>query len=639
MTETLRDSRAEKFPSLNKLRQIFTLKNRTTRRGLFIGGSFILGYIVSGTIGIQMWEYSNSAAFCTTVCHDVHPEERVAYQDSYHASVGCTECHLSREGILKNLPLKAGHVRHLPEALLGQYGRPVEWDTLGAASESCERCHWTPADQGDKVLEIRRFLPDKDNTEKRTYLVLKIGGSKVDPLNTGMGYGIHWHALNTVEYIATDEHKQDIRWVRATLPDGPTVEYNDVTNPLSAEEIAEAEKRVMDCVDCHNRVGHPFPPPERVIDDALAEGQVSQDLPFIKKEMLDLLTANYANKDEALAAIESWKAQYKTTYPKVGASQAAAIEQAAETANELLTRLMFEKAEITWHSFIDNGGHKEFAGCFRCHDGKHLSPEGESIRLHCNICHSIPVTVDPGGQPPEVPAAVLQEPASHLETNFMADHRFQANSVCADCHSDVAFGSDDSSFCATSSCHGQAWPLVDLDAAFPHPIPLEGKHAEVWCHDCHEGVKKPEYQCANCHQPPGESHFGPDCEDCHTPTSFKEATIPPELHPVPLVGAHQRATCDVCHAEGKRVPEYVCSNCHRPPENHLEGTCDTCHTPEGWTESAASLVAQAPQIPHTLDGRDDCLLCHEPTGQVKPAPANHKDFINEQCTVCHKLTP
>jgi hypothetical protein len=284
----------------------------------------------------------------------------------------------------------------------------------------------------------------------------------------------------------------------------------------------------------------------------------------------------------------------------------------------------------------------------------------------------------------------------------VADHRFQASDDCVDCHGELAFGGDDSSFCALSACHGQAWPSVDLDAAFPHPIALEGKHTEVWCHSCHEGVKKPEYQCANCHEPamephfgeicedchtpdgfeqadmvtdfehpvllegphatldciachtagqslvyecaachqsPGESHFGPVCSDCHTPTTFKGATLAGELHPVPLIGAHQRATCDICHAEGTRVPEYVCSNCHRPPENHLEGPCDTRHTPEGWSESAASLAAQVPQITHTLDGRDDCLMCHDPAGQVKPAPDNHEGYANEQCSSCHKVAP
>jgi hypothetical protein len=50
-------------------------------------------------------------------------------------------------------------------------------------------------------------------------------------------------------------------------------------------------------------------------------------------------------------------------------------------------------------------------------------------------------------------------------------------------------------------------------------------------------------------------------------------------------------------------------------------------------------VAQAPQITHPLDGRDDCLLCHDLAKEIKPAPANHKDFINQQCTLCHKLAP
>jgi mono/diheme cytochrome c family protein len=121
-------------------------------------------------------------------------------------------------------------------------------------------------------------------------------------------------------------------------------------------------------------------------------------------------------------------------------------------------------------------------------------------------------------------------------------------------------------------------------------------------------------------------------------TGAEEVTLPAEPHPVPLVGAHQRATCEACHAKGEQVPEYVCTNCHQPPENHLEEACDTCHTPEGWAESAVS-VDQASQIPHTLDGRDDCLLCHDPTGQIKPAPADHEGRSNGQCTLCHKLAP
>ena len=665
------------------------------RTVLLIGGAFILGFLVLGVIAIQVWEYSNSVDFCANACHDVHPEEVAAFQDSFHANVKCTECHMGRGGTLENILRKASHFRHLPEVLFDAYDRPLESETMRPANESCEKCHWPPAFHGDTVREIQRFQQDEENTEKRTYLILKTGaGSRLK----GLGYGIHWHITNPVEYIATDEHKQDIAWVRTTLPDDRTIEYNDVTNPLSPDEIESAESKVMDCVDCHNRVGHPFPSPENLTDEALASGALSQALPYAKKEMLGVLSAPYTSQEEALESVDVVRARYEAEHPEVATSDPEDIEQADELAKQLLEQLVFEEPGVTWRDFDDNGKHKDFAGCFRCHDGKHLSESGESIRLHCNICHNVPETVTAGERPPQVPLSYVEEPASHVETNFIADHRFLANDECESCHGKVEFGSDDSSFCANSSCHGRSWPYVELDAAFPHPIELEGKHAEVWCHDCHAGVEKPEYVCANCHeppmephfgttcedchtpqgweladlgdfqhpvalegahavlacsdchtageeltyecadchQPPSETHFGPNCEECHTPTSFGDATLPPELHPVPLVGAHQRATCDVCHADGQRVPEYVCSNCHKPPENHLPGTCDTCHTPEGFAESAALLVSVAPEIEHPLEGRDDCLMCHDPAGQIRPAPSNHTDYENEQCVLCHK---
>jgi hypothetical protein len=675
-----------------------SLRNPATRRTLLTGVAFIAGFIVLAVLGIQLWEWSNSTAFCANACHDVHPEEPAAYQDSYHARVLCTECHISRVGTLYNITLKASHLQHLPAVLLNRYEHPLEAETLRPVNESCELCHWPPAFHGDTVREIRHFEQDEENTEERTYLILRTGGGERE---RGLGQGIHWHIENQVEFITANEDDQDIPWIRATFPDGSVVEYNDVTDPLSAEEIAAAEIHVMDCVDCHNRIGHPFAAPDQLIDRAIAEGRLSADLPFIKHELMTLFTASYADQEEALEAVGTLRTRYASAHPEAAATHADELEQAAQLAEELITRLVFEEPGITWMSFPNNsghGGHAEFAGCFRCHDGRHLSAEGESIRLHCNICHSIPLRTGAGDRPPAMPLTSIQEPPSHLATNFVADHRFQASEECTVCHGEVAFGSDDSSFCANSACHGQAWPSVELDAAFPHPIELEGAHAEVWCHTCHEGVERPApecancheppmephfgdtcedchtpqgfelaelagfehpvelegahatldclachtagqsltYECAACHEPPSDTHFGPDCEDCHTPAGFQGAELPPELHPVPLIGAHLRATCNVCHAEGARVPEYVCTNCHLPPPDHLEGACDNCHTPEGWEESAAFIVDISPAIPHTLAGREDCLLCHDPAGQIEPAPADHRDRTVPQCGLCHR---
>jgi hypothetical protein len=32
-------------------------------------------------------------------------------------------------------------------------------------------------------------------------------------------------------------------------------------------------------------------------------------------------------------------------------------------------------------------------------------------------------------------------------------------------------------------------------------------------------------------------------------------------------------------------------------------------------------------------------MCHNPAGQIKPAPLDHEDRVNEQCGLCHKAAP
>ena len=85
--------------------------------------------------------------------------------------------------------------------------------------------------------------------------------------------------------------------------------------------------------------------------------------------------------------------------------------------------------------------------------------------------------------------------------------------------------------------------------------------------------------------------------------------------------------------------DFVCENCHPRPENHLSGACQVCHTPEGFAESVSFFVALAPEISHEIDGREDCLLCHDPDGDIEAAPANHRDYVVEQCSLCHKAEP
>jgi nitrate/TMAO reductase-like tetraheme cytochrome c subunit len=547
------------------------------QQGLIVAGVFIGGFIILGVISIQVWEATNTSAFCANVCHDVHPEEPTAYQDSYHAEVKCVECHMGRVSTLRKIALKASHSRHLPETLFQQYERPIEAETLIPPDQSCERCHWPPSFHGDTIRVIDHYLQDQENSLIRTFLALRTGsgGARVE----GVGKGIHWHIANQVEFISTDEDKEEIRWVRATFPDGRTVEYNDATDPLTAEEITAAEPEAMDCVDCHNQVGHPFYSPDTLVDLAMQTGRLSTELPYAKEEMMNLLTREYESQEQALEAAAALREQYETRHPAIAQDYQEEIEQAVAEAKDLIKVVVFEEEGITWESFPDHmghGGHKPFAGCFRCHNGTLQSEEGAPVRISCNLCHSIPEMVPGTEKPAEVPAARVEGPPSHQEVDFLAEHRWQADEACGECHGEISFGTDDSSFCANSACHGTEWPELELDPTQEHPIPLEGAHAEVWCHDCHEGTRAPEYECANCHEPPPD-HFGPQCENCHTPAGWASVSLDAvgesfdaEAHPFPLNHGGADRDCTLCHP-GSDFTTYTCFICHAP------GTTRTFH--------------------------------------------------------------
>lgn len=478
--------------------------------------SGVLALVVVGAAGVAVWEYTNSNAFCGTRCHTM-PPEYVAFTNSLHARVNCVECHVGRVNAFRQVWLKSGHGGHLVSLIADSYERPIQLKTLRPARETCELCHWPQAVYQDRVEDIRHYAPDEANTPSTTFMIMRTGGGSKQE---GRGKGIHWHIENTVQYIALDKGKQNIPWVRVIDSDGTGTDYVDVTQELPPDLLSGAYPvRQMDCLDCHNRSAHLFRSPDQSLDEALLSGQIDSSLPFIKQKGVELLSAAYSTIEEGTAAIAKLPDFYRESYPQVYEAKRDAILRAAGVISRILEETTFPNMSVGWSTYPDMEGHKDSPGCFRCHDGKHLNERGEAIRLQCNLCHSIPVVLhaqettkanELGKQ--RLPAA---EPPSHQAPSFMADHRFQANESCQECHGQVTFGTDDTSFCSNSACHGQKWPQVHLDAGQPHPIPLEGAHAETWCYRCHDGQRKPAYICANCHEAP-HTPGHEQCEQCHT---------------------------------------------------------------------------------------------------------------------------
>jgi hypothetical protein len=81
--------------------------------------------------------------------------------------------------------------------------------------------------------------------------------------------------------------------------------------------------------------------------------------------------------------------------------------------------------KLNWQTHPNNLGHLYFNGCFRCHDGQHVSPEGKVISKDCNLCHTVMRQEDGGTRLAAAPRLNFKHP---VDLGDMT----QVN--CSDCH-------------------------------------------------------------------------------------------------------------------------------------------------------------------------------------------------------------
>ena len=333
-------------------------------------------------------EAMDSVSFCGQVCHEVMQPEFVAYQRGPHARVKCVECHIGA-GASWFVKSKLSGARQVYAVMMNSHSRPIPSPVhdLRPARETCEQCHWPAQFHGDKLETRHEFASDESNTESVTTLRLRIGG--IDA--TGRPRGIHWHVAeqNVVEYVATDAARQQIGYVKLTLPGGEVREY--FADGVTEAQLLNGERRRMDCVDCHNRPSHIFArSADRALNDALAAGAVVKDLPFIKREGLAALEREYPDQGTGSASIaERVTAFYRDRYPALWTSRQADINRSVEGVRDLYSRNVFPSMGLKWGTHPDNKGHMEFPGCFRCHDDSHRAKDGRVITQSCEMCHEM----------------------------------------------------------------------------------------------------------------------------------------------------------------------------------------------------------------------------------------------------------
>ena len=345
---------------------------------------------VLSTAAYKAVEFMDSVTFCGKVCHEVMEPEFVTYSLSPHSRVACVSCHIG-PGAPWFVKSKISGVRQVFAVMLNTYEKPIPTPVanLRPARETCEQCHWPQKFHGEQLRVITKFSEDEKNTPLKTVLLLRTGGGDK---KTGIAEGIHWHMniANEISYIATDSERQVIPWVRLKDLWGNVTEFKTPDFNPSPDSLAKLPVRRMDCMDCHNRPTHIYLMPEEAVDAAMLARQMNPNLPYLKKVSVELLKAEYPDKEAALAKIKGGLvAYYKQNYPALAVAWEEDVLKAAEKTAEIYANNIFPKMKITWGTYKNNIGHQNFPGCWRCHDDNHTSKEGKSIRQDCDQCHSL----------------------------------------------------------------------------------------------------------------------------------------------------------------------------------------------------------------------------------------------------------
>jgi nitrate/TMAO reductase-like tetraheme cytochrome c subunit len=381
--------------------------------GFAAGG--VLFLVLSAFGSYQTYHYSESTQFCGQVCHEAMNPEFVTYQRGAHARVDCVDCHIG-SGAEWFLKAKINGTHQLIAYTLDNYNRPIETplQNLRPAQDICEKCHWPEKFHGNIEINFAHYLSDRKNTPYTARMLMHVNQSQP---GSPPG-GIHWHVNENekVEYFATDPKRQDIPWMRVTnVKTGDSRVYRTAEFP--GEPPAD-QIRVMDCMDCHNRPAHMFPTANDAVERAMLAGELSTALPNIKRDAVNAMTQEIATEAEAPQKIADYLSKRYGGHPD--------LPTAIATVQSLYATTIFPERKADWRVYPNNIGHKDWPGCFRCHDDKHKTSSGQSVSASdCSSCHAI-IAQGKGDELGTLTAKGLEfaHPGGELDPEL----------TCADCH-------------------------------------------------------------------------------------------------------------------------------------------------------------------------------------------------------------
>jgi hypothetical protein len=481
-----------------------------SKRGVFLifllFGGFGAAAAIGGTSAVA---FSETPQFCG-MCHTMDPELK-AYAMSPHKEVACAECHVE-PGVAGFVKAKANGTKQLIDIISGKYPMPIEppdHAKLPAVKDTCMKCHslnQITQNGGPVKLILRpRYRLDQANTRDTVAVMLRPAG-----LGEATGArGVHWHVQQTVTYTSKDVRAQKIELVEFKAKDGTTKQYiagtevgvsTDVKPDIDRLKSSETNRQ-MDCIDCHNRVGHAVESPDQAVDEALAAGRISTDLPFIKRDSVALLNGDYTSDTAADKAIDGLSATYAAKYPLVAKAHSGQITAAINELKIQYRLIATPAMKVQAKTYPDNLGHQTSPGCFRCHDGAHyLVVKGQitnkTIPSTCDTCHTFPQI---GASASSFPLGT--KPLNHKDKLYVFNHKNATKSLnptgtsCGVCHAKT--------YC--ENCHKSGAVKVKHDnMLYNHANAVTTAGGTQACAYCHLPV-----YCAKCHKGPVLDSGGP----------------------------------------------------------------------------------------------------------------------------------
>ncbi|MBL9077393.1 MAG: hypothetical protein JNL08_07820 [Planctomycetes bacterium] len=327
------------------------------------------------------------------------------------------------------------------------------------------------------------------------------------------------------------------------------------------------------------------------------------------------------------------------------------------------------------------GARDRARGCGDCHDSPHgerflagnAKALGTSSERTCGECHPLDLpkftdlraTVTPaqhahGGFPLVAPHDTVACASCHTPAVPYAErHPGRGPKQCAACHEDphqAQFsGAPNAAEC--TDCHAAthfAPPAFDRALHAKTALPLEGRHAELDCHECHtdpgdDGARRfrgTPNRCEQCHV---DAHAGlfaqqhrarlaanprGECAECHGADSFAAVDHTRFDHAdwtgFATTGAHAQIDCEDCH-ERKPEPDLAGRRFGRVPR-HGDGFggCVVCH------RDPHQGLFDGDQAPQLIADRAGCERCHDTASfRVLPYGFDHGTFTGFALTGAH----